>query len=97
LVWANLSAWFSAVRAIGAIMVAEYAVRLWRAGAASRAIIMEPFLAIVPGRRQLGMVDAATANKRELDWPDLVHHSRPVFSGLDMNASWSPSQASASS
>ena len=27
---------------------------------------------------------------------ELVHHTRPVFSGLEMNASWSPSQAIAS-
>jgi len=46
-----------------------------RAGAASRAIVVQPFLAIVPGRCQLGMADAATANKRELDWLDLVHYS----------------------
>jgi hypothetical protein len=48
-------------------MVAEYAVRLWRAGAASRAIVMQPFLAIKPGRCQLGMTNAAPANERELD------------------------------
>ena len=64
-------------------MVAEYAVRLWRAWSASRAIIVEPFLAIKPGRCKLGMADAAPANERELDRLDLVHYTRPVFSGLE--------------
>jgi len=67
LVWAALSAWFSAVPAIGAVMVAEYALRLWRAGAASRAIVMKPLHLVPPSRRQLGMTNAAPACKRELD------------------------------
>ena len=53
-----------------------------RAGAASRAIVVEPFLAIVPGRRQLGMADAAPANKRVLDWLDLVHYLLVPFSNI---------------
>ena len=82
LAWAALAAWFSAVRAIGAVMVAEYALRFCRAGAAGRAIIVEPFLAIKPGRGQLGMADAAPANERELDWPDLVHYLLVPFSNI---------------
>ena len=67
LVWAALSAWFSAVPAIGAVMVAEYTLRLCGAGPASRAIIVEPVPAIKPSRRQLGMTNAAPADEGELD------------------------------
>ena len=67
LVRAALSAWFSAVPAIGAVMVAEYALRFCRAGAAGRAIVVEPVHLIPPGRGQLGMTDAAPACERELD------------------------------
>lgn len=58
-----------------------------RAGAASRAIVVQPFRLVPPGSRQLGMADAAPANKRELDWLDLVHHTRPIFSGDEITAS----------
>ena len=82
LAWAALAAWFSAVPARSAIMVPENAVRLWRAWSASRAIIVQPVFAIKPGRGQLGMADAAPANERELDWPDLVHYLLVPFSNI---------------
>ena len=52
----------------------------------SRAIIVKPVPAIKPGRCQLGMTNAAPAGEGELDGLELVHHTRPVFSGLEMNA-----------
>lgn len=66
LIRAALSAWFSAVPAIGAVMVAEYALRLCGAGPANRAIVMEPVNLVPPGCRQLGMTNATPAGKGEL-------------------------------
>ena len=52
-----------------------------RAGAASRAIVMEPVHLVPPGCCQLGMTGSAPANERELDGLYLVH-SRVFHSSI---------------
>ena len=69
----SLFAWQPAIVAPNAIVRLEHAVASYvrvagvRAGAAGRAIVVEPVHLIPPGRGQLGMTDAAPANERELD------------------------------